>query len=50
MIKELRRNTFLLMILYFSKIQTHILENLQNNGAGFLSSTTLVEIMASHIY
>ncbi len=50
MIKELRRSTFPSVILYFSKIQSYISENLQNNGACFLSLIALAEIMAPYIY
>ncbi len=50
MIKELRRSIFPPVILYFSKIQLHISENLQNDGEGLLSSTALAEITAPHMY
>lgn len=50
MIKKLRRSTFPPVILYFSKIQHHILDNLQNNNAGLLLLTALAEITTPHMY
>ena len=50
MINELRCSTFLLVILYFSKIQPHISDNLQNNGADFLSLRALAKVMVPYMY
>lgn len=49
-IKKFRYNTFLLVILYFFKIQFQILENLPNNGMDLLLLTTLAKIMIPYIY
>lgn len=49
-IKKLKHNIFALMILYFLKIQSRILESFQNNNADFLLLIVLAEIMTSYKY